>query len=207
MTADSGPPEAGPGAVDTGTALSDAAVIQLSRAEPERFELLFRRHAPRIQRYVIRRLGADAADDIVAETFLLAFRQRAAYDVARENALPWLYGIATNLVGRHRRAELRLYRALARTGTDPVLEPFTDQSDNRLTADAARRRLASAIAALTPAYRDTLLLVAWAELSYEEAAAALGVPVGTVRSRLSRARTGLRLTLGDLAPSASEETR
>jgi RNA polymerase sigma factor (sigma-70 family) len=207
MTADSGPPEAGPGAVDTGTALSDAAVIQLSRAEPERFELLFRRHAPRIQRYVIRRLGADAADDIVAETFLLAFRQRAAYDVARENALPWLYGIATNLVGRHRRAELRLYRALARTGTDPVLEPFTDQSDNRLTADAERRRLASAIAALTPAYRDTLLLVAWAELSYEEAAAALGVPVGTVRSRLSRARTGLRLTLGDLAPSASEETR
>jgi DNA-directed RNA polymerase specialized sigma24 family protein len=165
MTADSGPPETGPGAVDTGTELSDAAVIQLSRAEPERFELLFRRHAPRIQRYVIRRLGADAADDIVAETFLLAFRQRTAYDLAREDALPWLYGIATHLVGRHRRAELRLYRALARTGTDPVLEPFTDQSDNRLTADAARRRLASAMAALTPAYRDTLLLVAWAELS------------------------------------------
>ena len=87
--------------------LDDATVIRLSLADPERFELLFQRHAPRIQRYVLRRLGADAADDIVAETFLLAFRQRAGFDVARGDALPWLYGIATNLLGRHRRDEIR----------------------------------------------------------------------------------------------------
>ena len=94
----------------------DATVIQLSRHEPEQFTVLFRRHAPHIQRYVIRRLGPDAADDIVAETFLLAFRQRDRYDPARADARPWLYGIATNLISRHRRAEVRLYRALARRG-------------------------------------------------------------------------------------------
>ena len=93
----------------------DATVIQLSRHEPEHFTVLFRRHAPAIQRYVVRRLGANAADDIVAETFLLAFGQRTSYDLTRSDARPWLYGIATNLIGRHRRAEIRLYRALART--------------------------------------------------------------------------------------------
>ena len=187
--------------------LDDAAVIRLSLAEPERFEVLFQRHAPRVQRYVVRRLGADAADDIVAETFLLAFRQRAGFDVTRGDALPWLYGIATNLLGRHRRNEIRLYKALARTGTDPVTAPFTDQVDERVTATAASRRLASALAGLSAAYRDALLLVAWGGLSYEETATALDVPVGTVRSRISRARADLRRTLGDLAPASTEETR
>jgi RNA polymerase sigma factor (sigma-70 family) len=187
--------------------LDDATLIRLSLAEPERFELLFQRHAPQVQRYVARRLGADAADDIVAETFLLAFRQRAGFDVTRVDALPWLYGIATNLLGRHRRNEIRLYKALARTGTDPVTAPFTDRVDERVTATAASRRLASALAGLSAAYRDTLLLVAWGGLSYEETATALGVPVGTVRSRISRARADLRRTLGDLAPASTEETR
>jgi RNA polymerase sigma-70 factor, ECF subfamily len=85
---------------------------------------------------VVRRLGPDAADDIVAETFLLAFRQRESYDLACRDALPWLYGIATRLIGRHRRQEIRLYRALARTGTDPVTVPFTDQVEDRVTAAA-----------------------------------------------------------------------
>jgi RNA polymerase sigma-70 factor (ECF subfamily) len=186
--------------------LDDASVIRLSLAEPERFEVLFQRHAPVIQRYVVRRLGADAADDIVAETFLLAFRQRADFDSARGNVLPWLYGIATNLLGRHRRDEIRLYRALARTGTDPVTAPFTDQVDERVTAAAASRRLAEALAGLKPAYRDALLLVAWGALSYEETAAALGIPAGTVRSRISRARADLRRTLGDLAPAGPAQT-
>src|SRR5260370_16385040 len=84
------------------TDADDATVIQLSRHEPEHFTVLFRRHAPHIQRYVVRRLGPDAADDIVAETFLLAFRQRNSYDPERSDARPWPYGIATNLIGRHR---------------------------------------------------------------------------------------------------------
>src|SRR5262249_15636896 len=154
--------------------------------EPERFTELFRRHAPHIQRYVARRLGQDAAEDIVAETFLLAFRQRDSYDQARADARPWLYGIATNLIGRHRHAEISLYPALARTGADPVMEAFTDRVDDRVSAGMASRRLAASLARLPEGLRDTLLLVVWGDLSYEEAATALGVPVGTVRSRVSR---------------------
>jgi len=183
----------------------DATVIQLSQREPEHFTVLFRRHAPHIQRYVVRRLGADAADDIVAETFLLAFRQRDSYDLARADARPWLYGIATNLIGRHRRAEIRLYRALARTGADPVVEPFTDRVDDRVSADHASRQLAAALARLSAELRDTMLLAAWSDLSYEQIAVALGVPTGTVRSRLSRARSKLRHTMGDVDPSALAE--
>jgi len=183
----------------------DATVIGLSRHEPEHFTVLFRRHAPHIQRYVVRRLGQDAADDIVAETFLLAFRQRDSYDQARADARPWLYGIATNLIGRHRRAEIRLYRALARTGADPVMEPFTDRVDDQVSAGTASRRLAAGLARLPEQLRDTLLLVAWSGLSYEEAATALGVPVGTVRSRMSRARSRLRRALGGMNPAASDQ--
>jgi len=174
---------------------SDADVIELSRHDPEQFTVLFRRHAPHIQRYVARRLGPDAAEDIVAETFLLAFRHRDRYDPSRADARPWLYGISTNLIGRHRRAEIRQYRALARTGTDPVTEPFTDQVDDRVSASLASRPLAAALAALSAAQRDTLLLAAWSELSYDEIATALNVPIGTVRSRLNRARTKLRQIL------------
>jgi RNA polymerase sigma-70 factor, ECF subfamily len=188
-------------------ASTDAAVIQLSRHEPEHFTVLFRRHAPYIQRYVVRRLGQDAADDIVAETFLLAFRQRDSYDQTRRDARPWLYGIATNLIGKHRRAEIRLYRALARTGADPVTESFTDRIDDRVSASTASRRLAAALARLSAELRDTLLLVAWGDLSYEETATALGVPVGTVRSRISRARSALRRSLGDTNPAAFDEER
>ena len=183
----------------------DATVIQLSRHEPEQFTVLFRRHAPHIQRYVVRRLGQDAADDIVAETFLLAFRQRESYDQTRADARPWLYGIATHLIGRHSRAEIRMYRALARTGADPVMEPFTDRVDERVSASTASRQLAAALARLPEESRDTLLLVVWGDLSYAEVATALGVPVGTVRSRMSRARSKLRRTLGGANPAASDE--
>jgi len=188
----------------------DATVIQLSRREPEHFTVLFRRHAPHIQRYVVRRLGpalshGEGVDDIVAETFLLAFRQRDRYDLTRTDARPWLYGIATNLIGRHRRAEIRQYRALARTGADPVMESFTDRVDDRVSASDAGRQLAAALARLSAELRDTLLLAAWSDLSYEEVATALGVQVGTVRSRLSRARSKLRQTLGDADPSALHE--
>jgi RNA polymerase sigma factor (sigma-70 family) len=184
---------------------TDAAVIQLSRHEPEQFTVVFRRHAPYIQRYVVRRLGQDAAEDIVAETFLAAFRQRDCYDLSRADARPWLYGIATNLIGRHRLAETRQYRAVARTGADPVTESFTDGVDDRVSASAAGRRLAAALARLPEELRDTLLLVAWGDLSYEETATALGVPIGTVRSRVSRARGKLRRTLGNTNPAAFQE--
>jgi len=195
------------GQAEAGADEDDAAIIELSRDEPEHFTALFRRHAPYIQRYVVRRVGQDAADDIVAETFLLAFRQRGSYDPTRADARPWLYGIATNLIGRHRRAEIRLYRALARTGADPVTESFTDRSDDRVSASMASRRLAATLARLSDELRDTLLLVAWGDLSYDETATALGIPIGTVRSRMSRARSSLRRSLGDTNPAAFDEER
>lgn len=175
----------------------DGAVIGRSLGDPEQFAVVFRRHAPDIHRYVVRRLGADAAEDVVAETFLTAFRLRSRYRLDRPDARPWLYGIATNLISRHRRAEVRQYRALARTGLDPVAEPFTEGADARVSAGADSRPLAAALARLPAVQRDALLLVAWGDLSYEEAAVALGAPVGTVRSRLSRARGKLRQALAD----------
>ena len=101
----------------------DAAVIQRSRQESGQFAELLRRHAPEIQRYVVRRLGRDAADDVVAETFLAAFRQRSGYDIGRADARPWLYGIATNMIARHRRSEVRQYRCW------PAREPMPCRAD------------------------------------------------------------------------------
>jgi RNA polymerase sigma factor (sigma-70 family) len=184
---------------------ADAEIIARSRHESEHFAVLFRRHAPEIQRYVVRRLGADAAEDVVAETFLIAFRQRERYDLSRADARPWLYGIATNLVGRHRRSEIRAYRALVRTGCDPVTEPFTDQVDAAVSAASTSRRLAAALVRLAAGQRDALLLVAWGGLTYEQAALSLGVPVGTVRSRINRARRTLQQELGDTGQFPSDK--
>jgi RNA polymerase sigma factor (sigma-70 family) len=175
----------------------DGAVIAQSLHDPEQFAAVFRRHAADIHRYVVRRLGIGAADDVVAETFLAAFRLRSKYQLDRPDARPWLYEIATNLIGHHRRNEVRQYRALARAGIDPVTEPFTELADARVSASGQNRRLAAALAKLPAGHRDALLLVAWGGLSYEQAAVALGVPVGTVRSRLSRARGMLRQALTD----------
>jgi RNA polymerase sigma factor (sigma-70 family) len=180
----------------------DAAVIGRSRQEPEAFAEIFRRYAPDIKRYVTRRLGTEAAEDVVAETFLTAFRQRDGYDLARPNARPWLYGIATNLMGRYVRTEVRQLRVLERTGVDPVLASFTERSDERLSAEAYGPTLAGALAALSNGHRDALLLVVWGDLTYPEVAQALGVRVGTVRSRVSRARKRLRRDLGGIDPVA-----
>ncbi|MER6578594.1 RNA polymerase sigma factor [Nonomuraea sp. NPDC001023] len=184
------------------TSPADSAVLARSRQEPEVFAEIFRRHAPEIKRFVVRRLGPDVAEDVVAETFLAAFRQRGRYDLARHNALPWLYGIATNLVGRHKRTEARQLNLLARTGVDPVTEPFTSRSDERLSAQAVKQGLAAALAALPAGHRDVLLLVTWGGLSYPEAAEALGIRVGTVRSRVNRARAKIRAELGGTDPTA-----
>ncbi|MFF5249181.1 RNA polymerase sigma factor [Streptosporangium sp. NPDC000095] len=181
--------------------IDDATVISQSLHDPEHFAILFERHAPVVKRYALLRLGEDVADDIVAETFIAAFQRRATYDLTRESALPWLYGIATNVIGRHRRREITLYKALSHRGADPADEPFTDQVDERVAAHRLRDRLLRALAGLPAGHRDALLLVTWGELSYEHAAQSLGVPLGTVRSRVNRARRKLRRKLGDIDPT------
>ncbi|MGW2620627.1 RNA polymerase sigma factor [Streptomyces sp. NPDC001500] len=178
----------------------DARVIADSLVHPELFGELYQRHAAAIHRYGARRLGPEAADDITADTFLSAFRTRSRYDLSRPNAQPWLYGIAANLIGKQRRAEVRALRALARTHHDSVAEAWSDRSDSRVTAQAAHAPLAGALAELSAGDRHVLLLVAWADFNYQEVAEALSIPVGTVRSRLNRARRKMRLALGGEDP-------
>lgn len=176
--------------------IDDGRLIAASLSMPEHFAVLFDRHAVAIHRYVARRLGIDAADDVMADVFLQAFQRRAAYDVAIGDARPWLYGIATNLIRRRQRDELRLYRALSRAGTEVDHEQFVDQIVAKVTARAMRGELAAALAILPPPQRDVLLLVA-SELSVAETASALGIPEGTAASRLARARKKVRSILRD----------
>ncbi|HEU5025796.1 MAG TPA: RNA polymerase sigma factor [Spirillospora sp.] len=176
---------------------SDTEVIVRSRREPDAFAEIFHRHFAEIHRYAARRLGTDAADDIAAETFLVAFRKRGRFDPERGTVRPWLYGIVTRLIGLHRRAEGRRYRALARTPAENVEDGHEDLVAARVTAGDAGADLADALARLPRGERDVLLLVALADLSYEEVGQALGLKTGTVASRLHRARRRLREALGD----------
>ncbi|GGP08525.1 RNA polymerase sigma factor [Nonomuraea glycinis] len=163
---------------------------------PDAFTAVFDAHYTEIHRYLGRRAGLDVAEDLAAETFLIAFRQRKLFDASVGEIRPWLYGIATNLLRRHRRAELRHYRALARTGPPPDDDGHDQRVVDRLTAGVTIARLAELLSRLSTGERDVVLLVAYAGLSYAEVAHALNVAEGTVASRLSRARTKMREALG-----------
>ena len=157
------------------------------------FGALFDRHARVLFRYLVRRIGPDEADSLLGEVFRIAFEKRSTYDCARTNARPWLYGIATNLVAKHRRSEARRMQATARLVAQSA--SASDAGDRVAAAlDAADLwpRVAEAVTDLPEGERDALLLFAWEELGYDEIAAALDMPVGTVRSRLNRARMRIR---------------
>jgi RNA polymerase sigma-70 factor (ECF subfamily) len=171
----------------------DAAVIADSLARPARFGVIFDRHATVLHRYLVRRLGPDEAEGIVGEVFRIAFEKRVRFDPAQPSARPWLYGIATNLVAKHLRREARRLRATARlAGRHAPPADVAEQVSGALDAAARWQRVAEAVAGLPGPERDALVLHVWEELPYEDVAAALGVPVGTVRSRLHRARSRLR---------------
>jgi RNA polymerase sigma factor (sigma-70 family) len=189
----------------TGHGESDAMVIGQSLAEPERFAVIFERYFSQIHRYLARRVGPRIADDLAAEVFVVAFAQRQRYDMARDCARPWLYGIATNLAGTHRRQEQRRYRALARVDARLASPGHEDLVTDRVSASAAGLALAAALAGLNRGDRDVLLLVALADLSYAEVAESLGIPYGTVCSRLSRARRQLRESLGNASQAGIPE--
>jgi RNA polymerase sigma-70 factor (ECF subfamily) len=133
------------------------------------------------------RVGGELASDLASETFAIAFRRRSSYKLTRPDARPWLYGIAVNLLRDHRRSEERRLRAYARAagGGDPAAPALA-------TIDEG---LAAALLGLSVADRNLILLYAWADLSYEQLAEALGLPLGTVRSRLARTRAKLRTRL------------
>jgi RNA polymerase sigma-70 factor (ECF subfamily) len=167
---------------------TDAELLARSVEEPALFAGLYERHGLAVRRYVARRTGDGVRDDLASEVFVRAFRARARYRAEHGVALPWLLGIANNVIADHRRLERRRLRALERLAREePVL---VEHHDVGLAPE-----LVSALRRLPAAERDTLLLVVWGELTQEEAAAALGVPVGTISSRIARARKRLGAVL------------
>ncbi|GAA1609572.1 RNA polymerase sigma factor [Nonomuraea sp. NPDC048882] len=182
----------------------DSELVSASWTDPEAFAELFDRYSAMLYRYVSKRLGPGPAEDLVGETFLIAFSRRRSYDLAYPDARPWLFGILTKLIARHHRSEATRYRALLRAPVESEVESPADRVAAGVSAQAVRGELAGALAALPAKDRDVLLLIAWGDLTYEEVARALGIPVGTVRSRLNRGRRKVRAALGDTNPMEEE---
>ncbi|MDX1619553.1 MAG: RNA polymerase sigma factor [Nitriliruptorales bacterium] len=176
---------------------TDAAIIAAAHSKPAVFEQLFDRHYDAIHGFLVRRVGPDTGEELAAEVFTTAFAQRDRYDTSRPNARPWLYGIATNLIRRHARSRFRARRAYARAAVRPTTDVDLDAAASRLDAERDASDVAAAVATLKPRDRDVLLLLAWEDLSYEEIAEALDIPIGTVRSRLNRARSVVRTALAE----------
>ena len=170
---------------------SDAEVIGRSLGDPEAFGLIYDRHAAPVLRFLGRRVGAQVAEGLIGELFRIAFERRKTFDASRGSALPWLYGIGSNLLLKHRRGEARRLRASARMAAGREPAPRC-ASAAALDARVLFPRVADAIEALPAGEREALLLFAWEELSYQSVAEALDLPIGTVRSRLNRARARLR---------------
>ncbi|GAA3652842.1 RNA polymerase sigma factor [Microbacterium marinilacus] len=187
---------------------TDSDIVRLSLARPSEFAALFDRHAVAVGHYARRLVGVDAGDDVLSETFLVAFRRRADYDLTRDSALPWLLGIATRLAHKARAAEARRWRALQASAALAVETAVSDIDAAAERADAVSRlrRLVPRIRRLSAADRDTLLLHAWGDLSTEQIAAALDVPVGTVWSRLNRIRRRLRADGITTRPDSEEDS-
>jgi RNA polymerase sigma factor (sigma-70 family) len=165
--------------------------------DPADFEAVFEQYFPLVYRFAARRVGSAIAEDLAAETFATAYRRRASFDPARGSLRAWLFGIVANLVRSHWRAEQHLLALDARLVPEADALDGWDGVDQRLAASWLAPQLAAALALLTRDQLDVLLLHAWAGLSHQEIAAALGIAPGTARSRLSRARAALREQLGD----------
>jgi RNA polymerase sigma factor (sigma-70 family) len=175
--------------------VTDAELAARLHQDPQLFTAVYDRYVRDIYRYVAGRLDAQVADDIAAETFLVAFGQRDRFDPERGSLRPWLFGIATNLVARHRRKEARHYRALARAAADPPADGHENRVLSAVTAQRLQPRLARALTLLNQGERDVLLLIALSQLSHEEVAEALDITYSTVASRLSRARKKLKTAI------------
>lgn len=171
---------------------SDEELVIRSLTDPAAFSSIFIRHFSPIYTYLARRVGSDVADDLAAQVFVVAFERRRAFRPYQSSARPWLYRIATNLLANHRRAEQRLLQLSARLGDERTRAHEHSGADDQALADLDLQRAAAAIADLDPSQRDALLLHIWSGLGYEEIAIVLDVPVGTVRSRLWRARQRVR---------------
>ncbi len=177
----------------------DAGLIRAARRDPASFGALFDRHFATVYRFCERRAGRDLAEDLAGETFRRAFEARGSYDVSQPNALPWLFRIALNLVRDTMRARAAEDRAYARLRA--IAEDRASSQDDHVTRTAESRadlaRVARQLVTEPEEDVEALFLHVWDGLSYLEVATALGVPIGTVRSRLSRLRHRLAGALDD----------
>jgi RNA polymerase sigma-70 factor (ECF subfamily) len=178
---------------------TDSEVIRASWHTPDLFGAIYDRYASLLHGYACQRIGPGAAEDLVADTFVAAFTQRHRYNLTRSSARPWLFGILTNKIARRSRSERIHYRAYARAWQAPVADGVDERVAEQVTAQAQRARLAACLCRLRQADRHVLLLVAWGQLSYEEVAQAMNIPIGTVRSRLNRARRIVREAMNEEA--------
>jgi RNA polymerase sigma factor (sigma-70 family) len=183
------------------TERTDGEAIVASLREPRAFGVVFERHFDVILRYLRRRLDDQPAEEVAAQTFFVAFDQRGRFDRERADARPWLFGIATNTARRHRRSEVRELRAIAALGAE--VSTADERSETKLDAERLRAPLARCLAELPAEEADVLYLLVWGELDQPEIAAALEIPLGTVKSRLSRARRRLRTALDLPDPDAT----
>ena len=161
----------------------------------------FVEHAPRLLRYISRQVTQTEAEDVLGETFCIAWQTRHRYRPQQGPLIGWLFGIATNVLRRHKRTWLRSTAAAARLPRDTTAVSDTaDRVADRVDASASSRAIADVVAELEERDRDVLLLSSWGQLDHGEIALALDIPVGTVRSRLHRARQRI---LASLPPDAT----
>jgi RNA polymerase sigma factor (sigma-70 family) len=186
-------------------AVGDSEVLRAALEDPERFEEVFDRHHRVIWRYLARVSGRDRADDLTGEVFAVAFANRARYDADRGSVRSWLYGIASNLLRTRLRSEARQARAFARAASRELDAPSSvDVVDDQLADQEQLGKVLTAFSNLSVSDREIITLFVWEQLSYVELAAVLGVELGTVRSRLARARARLR-ELAGLSGEVEEE--
>jgi RNA polymerase sigma factor (sigma-70 family) len=150
----------------------------------------YQRHGPGVHAYLRRRAGRQVADDLFGEVWLRAFQGRASFDGRLGDPAPWFYGIARNVLRAHWRRERRPEPELSPLFSDPWAD-----SDARLHTDELVLELRAAVLELSAEEREVLFLVVWEHLTPTEAATVLGIPAGTARSRLHRARATLRRLL------------
>jgi RNA polymerase sigma-70 factor, ECF subfamily len=183
-----------------GSLLTDAELLRRSISDSGAFAALYERHGVAVRRYVVRRVGIADGDDLAAEVFIRAFRARVRYQPEHDSALPWLLGIANRVVSEHRRFERRRLATIERLLCED--RELASAPDIGMTVEVI-----GALRRLSAADRDTLLLLVWGELSRDELAAALKVPLGTVNSRIARARNRLTKDLDVLRRAPNTELR
>jgi RNA polymerase sigma factor (sigma-70 family) len=180
---------------------------RIRAGDPDAFGLIFDEYARAVYSLGLR-LTANwsAAEDVVSLTFLEAWRLRARIDPGGESLQPWLLGIAVNVCRNLARASRRHQAAMSRIPPPPEVPDFAEELAGRLDDTAQLRQVANALSGLRRSEREVIALCVWSGLDYATAARALGVPVGTVRSRLSRARRRLRkLVPADREPASGCE--